>query len=193
MIHFCSVVDQTQILIFEHPIGFMSKPVADSDRVTGFLEPVQNFQIWMKLDKNLIFFARSFWFRTRSTATVGISQISERLCPLMIIYLDSPKLLSKALTAENIKWLFLALLTIFGTIDSGKKYTGSTSAPKWHAGSDFLVGCVIQVKSSGYMSNLINPQSRGSTGCCPESITTAFDESDVTATEAYYFLQNNMS
>ena len=29
--------------------------MADPDRVTGFLEPGQNFQIWMKMDKNLIF------------------------------------------------------------------------------------------------------------------------------------------
>ena len=29
--------------------------VADPDRVTRFLEPSQNFQIWMKMDKNLIF------------------------------------------------------------------------------------------------------------------------------------------
>ena len=29
--------------------------VADPDRVTGFLEPGQKFQIWMKMDKNLIF------------------------------------------------------------------------------------------------------------------------------------------
>ena len=30
-------------------------PVADPDRVTRFLEPGQNFQIWMKKHKNLIF------------------------------------------------------------------------------------------------------------------------------------------
>ena len=29
--------------------------VEDPDRVTRFLEPSQNFQIWMNMDKNLIF------------------------------------------------------------------------------------------------------------------------------------------
>ena len=37
--------------------------------------------------------------------------------------------------------------------------------------SDFLAGRVIQVSINGFLSNQINPQSRGSTGFCPESIT----------------------
>ena len=34
--------------------------VADSDRVTKFLETLQNFQNWMKLDKNLIYISVFF-------------------------------------------------------------------------------------------------------------------------------------
>ena len=42
------------------------KSVADPDRLTGFLEPGQNFQIWMKIDK-ISFFATFFWLRTLRT------------------------------------------------------------------------------------------------------------------------------
>ena len=41
--------------------------VADPDRVTGFLEPGQNFQMRMKMDKNLIFFCEVFLTQNRST------------------------------------------------------------------------------------------------------------------------------
>ena len=40
-----------------------------------------------------------------------------------------------------------------------------------HCLSDVLVGRLIQVNGNNFLSNQINPQSRGATGFCPESIT----------------------
>ena len=56
--------------------------MADPDRVTKFLEPGQNFQIWMKMEKNLI-----FWevFLTQNPVNIFSRSATETVVTLLRI------------------------------------------------------------------------------------------------------------
>ena len=78
-------------------------------------------------------------------------------------------------TGEHVVATFLDVEKAFDNVwQNGLRYKIfqldlSTKMTRWP--SDFLVGRIIQVNVNGFLSNQINPQSRGSTGFCPESIT----------------------